>query len=228
MKDTKLARELERVLGVEGLVKWDAVAVEGDAGTGCLGREVELALRRRVRQRVQETQVAEVRQAESSAKSDITIGEVDRLLDLLAASSPFSQLSQPAVDAPSTGEILSRLFRRSNLSPYAASVLVQIILRDLRPLLSPLPRLPIRNPTAMLRLKATTGPAQLELAAAMHAWDRQMPELYFGGVGDLDKCADMMETCGGDLGGPAQGVPPRIASGGPVAGVNIPVSTITD
>lgn len=165
-------------------------------------------------------------QAESSTKSDITIGEVDRLLDLLAASSPFSQLSQPAADAPPTGEILSRLFRRSNLSPYAASVLVQIILRDLRPLLSPLPRLPIRNPTAMLRLKTTTGPAQLELAAAMHVWDRQMPELYFGGVGDLDKCANIVEACGGGPGGPAEGeVMLRVPAGGPVVGVNIPVGS---
>ena len=51
LKETLLARELERILGVQGLTKWDAVNWNGrhEGGTGCLGKEVELALSNRVR-----------------------------------------------------------------------------------------------------------------------------------------------------------------------------------
>lgn len=49
LKETRLAAELERVLGVDGLKKWDGLAFEGEGGTGCLGKEVELIMRDRVR-----------------------------------------------------------------------------------------------------------------------------------------------------------------------------------
>lgn len=151
------------------------------------------------------------------------------MLDQLAASSPFSQLSQPLEEIPNPSDVLTRLFRQSNLSPYAASVLTQIILRDLRPLLSPLPRLPIRNPTAMLRLKSNAGPAQLELRAALQVWDRQMAGLYYGGVGDLDRCAEMVDVLGGGPGRADEGSTSGTGATsagldfGPVMGVNIPV-----
>ncbi|WVR08189.1 hypothetical protein IAU60_005235 [Kwoniella sp. DSM 27419] len=185
LKETKLASELEKVLGVEGLVRWDCVNWDAgsEAGTGCLGREVELSLRDR---------------PSSSAQSRLSIREVDKLLDELASASPFSQLSQLPYPVRSTSNILRILYRDSSLSPYALSVLTQIILRDLRPLTSPLPRLRIRNPTAMLRLKSTAGPDQLSLQQAMKCWHPKMWQLHVGGLGDIDDCADEVERLGKD------------------------------
>lgn len=92
-------------------------------------------------------------------------------------------------------------------------LLVQIILRDLRPLLSPLPSLRVRNPTAMLRIKTTAGPAQLDLYSAMKCWHPDMAGMYRRGLGNLDVCADY---CEGIFGGPSK-------SRGPVVGVNVQV-----
>lgn len=111
--------------------------------------------------------------------------------------------------------LLIRLFRDSGLSPYALAVLSQIILRDLRPLLNLLPKLNTRNPTAMLRLKSNTGPAQLELYAAMRCWDSRMGKLYSTGKGDLDWCAD---TIDGMQDGQMAGI-----GHGPMVGVNVQV-----
>lgn len=139
------------------------------------------------------------------------------MLDQLASLSPFSQLSQPGPSALSQTTLLSRLFRDSGLSPYALAVLTQIILRDLRPLLSPLPRLPTRNPTAMLRLKSNAGPAQLELYQAMQCWGGQMVKLYYAGQGDLDWCVDAVEEMRTSL-GTKRFLP------GPRVGVNVQAS----
>lgn len=49
LKETKLSSELERILGLTGLRRWDSVCWDGgDGGTGCLGKEVESTMRRRV------------------------------------------------------------------------------------------------------------------------------------------------------------------------------------
>jgi DNA ligase-4 len=48
LKETKLSKELEGILGLSGLSRWDGVVYEGEAGTGCLGREVETMMRPRV------------------------------------------------------------------------------------------------------------------------------------------------------------------------------------
>jgi DNA ligase-4 len=135
------------------------------------------------------------------------------MLDELATPSPFSQLSQPITRSRSQITVLRILYRDSGLSPYACYVLTQILLRDVRPLLSPLPHLPIRNPTAMLRLKSTAGPAQLSLFEAMRCWHRNMAQLYIDGKGSLDLCADMAEALGQWRSVPA----------GPVVGVNVQV-----
>lgn len=180
LKETLLARELERILGLKGLLtRWDAVNWIGrhEGGTGCLGKEVELALSRR---------------ESSETPSTISLHDIDSLLDELAASSPFSQLSQQPVPR-STPEILTDVYRDAGLSPFALAVLTQIILRDLRPLLSPLPEVKHRNPTALLGIKTTAAPPQLELHDAMRRWDPRMLELYRSGVGSLDRCADMVE-----------------------------------
>jgi DNA ligase-4 len=97
------------------------------------------------------------------------------------------------------------------------AVLTQIILRDLRPLLNPLPRLTTRNPTAMLRLKSNAGPAQLELYQAMRCWDVRMAKLYSTGKGDLDWCAHAVECM-------QEGVTNLEIIRGPIVGVNVQVS----
>jgi hypothetical protein len=137
------------------------------------------------------------------------------MLDQLASFSPFSQLSQSGPSSMTQSSLLTRLFRDSGLSPYALAVLTQIILRDLRPLLNPLPRLNTRNPTAMLRLKSNAGPAQLELCQAMRSWDPRMGKLYSMGKGDLDWCAD---TIADMRDGEAAGI-----GHGPIVGVNVQV-----
>ena len=48
MRETKLSKELQDILRLSGLSKWDGVVYEGEAGTGCLGREVETMMRPRV------------------------------------------------------------------------------------------------------------------------------------------------------------------------------------
>ncbi|KAK8849569.1 hypothetical protein IAR55_004904 [Kwoniella newhampshirensis] len=208
LKETKLAQELERLLGLGGLTRWDSVSWDrgGKSGTGCLGREVEVAMKERV---------ASSSTSPARDRSTLSIRELDGLLDELAASSPFSQLSQSPIPARSTSTLLAILYRDSSLSPYALSVLTQIILRDLRPLLSPLPLLPIRNPTAMLRLKSTAGPEQLTLRDAMISWDKKMWDLYVGGRGDLDTCADLVDAIHSDG--------PGFVSCEPVIGVNVKI-----
>lgn len=143
----------------------------------------------------------------------MSIRELDALLDKLAAHSTFSQLSQPPSSLPTPPDLLTTLYRDSHLSAYALAVLTQIILRDLRPLLSPLPSLRVSNPTAMLRLKSNAGPAQLELYAAMKCWDARMAELCRKGMGDLNACADEVERMGVGAS----------CSSGPVVGVNVQV-----
>ncbi|WWC65954.1 uncharacterized protein I303_108576 [Kwoniella dejecticola CBS 10117] len=202
LKESKLALELERILGVRGLGKWDCVSWEGnDSGTGCLGKEVELAMRDR---------------SSSSHKSKLTIREVDLLLDELATSSSFSQLSQLPTTFRSPQTILSILYRESGLSPYGLCVLTQIILRDLRPLLNPLPKLPIRNPTTMLRMKSNTGPDQLTLRDAMITWDKRIWEFYNGGRGNIDVCADIIESLD-------NGLQEGIVMTGPLLGTNVKI-----
>jgi DNA ligase-4 len=146
----------------------------------------------------------------------MTIAEVDSLLDQLASLSAFSQLSQPGPSTLSVTTILARLYRDSNLSPHALAVLSQIILRDLRPLLSPLPKLRVRNPTSLLRVKSTAGPEQLSLYDAMRCWNVRMLEMYKDGKGSLDYCADLVEGKGD-----VRKIPP-----GPIFGVDVPVGQL--
>lgn len=147
----------------------------------------------------------------TETKSDISIREVNDLLDRLAALSPWSQLSQEFKPIFTSSQILTRLYRDSRLSSYALAVLTQIILRDLRPFVDPLPSLPVRNPTAMLRLKSNTGPTQLTLFSAFRCWDPRLALWYDDGKGSVDYCADMVERAGVSV--PA----------GPVVGLNVQV-----
>lgn len=144
---------------------------------------------------------------------------MDVLLDELAALSPFSQMSQVPIAPRPTGAILNDLYRGAGMSPRALAVLTQIILRDLRPLLNPLPPMRVRHPTLLLRVKSTAAPAQLGLHEAMWCWDPVMARLYRDGKGCMEWCAATAEavaTAGGSAVVP-------IASG-PIVGVNVQVS----
>ena len=67
----------------------------------------------------------------------------------------------------------------------------------------------------MLRLKSNAGPAQLELYAAMRCWDPRMGKLYSTGKGDLDWCADTIDSMqDGQMAGIGHG---------PIVGVNVQV-----
>ncbi|KAL7424949.1 hypothetical protein Q5752_000636 [Cryptotrichosporon argae] len=189
LKETRLVAELERVLGVAGLRRWDSVTYTGEGGTGCLGLEVERAMEARQAGPSTKPAPAAARAQGLGNECALSVSQVDRLLDRLAAS-PWSQLSQAPAPGP---DALERLYRDAGLSPRALGVLTQIILRDLRPLLCPLPRAPVRNPTAMLRLKTTDAPAQLSLCDAMRCWDRRAPRLYRT-KGNIDWCLDGLET----------------------------------
>jgi DNA ligase-4 len=156
----------------------------------------------------------------------MSIRALNDLLDALSASNPFSQLSQPLASPLrflSPERILKQLYRDSNLSAYALSVLTQIILRDLRPLMSPLPQLRVRNPTAMLRMKSTAGPAELGLLDAMGCWDGRMRKMYMGGCGDVDWCAAAAEAAAVGMEGVMDTRGDNMMLGGPVVGVNVQV-----
>ena len=148
-----------------------------------------------------------------SGDSPLTLSDVDGLLNQLAAHSPHSQHSQTVADPEPQTRTLETLYLHSCLSPYALSVLTQLILRDLRPLLSPLPGLRVPHPTALLRINTTHAPAQLGLIEALRVYDPSLAEAYLGGIGDVGVCADRFEH--GDSG-----------SLGPVVGVNVQVSRV--
>ncbi|KAL0249990.1 hypothetical protein I308_103293 [Cryptococcus tetragattii IND107] len=203
LKEQKLAQELSKILGAKTLNKWDSVRRNdiGETGTGCLGHEIEALAKNRST-------------SGENGRSLLTISALDTLLDELAASSSFSQLSQ-LPDAPrSIDKTLTILYCEWKLSPYALSVLTQIILRDLRPLQDPIPCVPIRNPTALLRIKTKNSPCQLSLKDAMMCWDKRMWDLYNGGYGNLDLCADLLEQ--NPLMDPSK-------NHGPIVGVNVAI-----
>ena len=154
-------------------------------------------------------------QSVTGVKSTITLHQVDALLDALASHSAYSALSQPPPYIKPQSSVLTSLYRDASLSPYALALLTQIILRDLRPLLNPLPRLTVRNPTAMLRLKSTAGPAPLGLGAALRVWSEEAWGMYMGGKGNLDWCLDIVDLRTGK--GEGKG------DKGPVVGVNVQV-----
>ena len=130
----------------------------------------------------------------------MNLAQIDQLLDELASHSPFSQLedgewatwhfdhsctdAEPSfsgtavnlIEPRSQSDILYDLYVRSNLSPYAMSVLTQIILNDLRPLLSPLPPEAF-NFTIALSTEYKAAP-QLDIRTAIRLWDKEAPSLH--------------------------------------------------
>ena len=161
----------------------------------------------------------------SERRSTLTLAQLDTLLDQLTTLSPFSQLSQIPSNPPSPAKILTTPYLDTLLISYTLALLTQIILRDLRPLLNPLPGLIVRNPTTMLRMKTRTAPAHLEIITAMRCRDRRMAEMYLDGKGDIEWCADVLESINTEHPGQSStgGIPK-----GPVVSVNVQVGTALD
>ncbi|KAF8325927.1 hypothetical protein F5887DRAFT_1065164 [Amanita rubescens] len=133
---------------IEELRRWD---VEGFSG--CLGQEFQKALLTR---------------SSTSIESPLSISDVDNLLDELASTSEYSAFSlrsnNPTPRTPQT--ILRQLYR--SLSPSDASFVTQIILKDLRPLLYPLPS---DHYTSALTSYNSNSVQPLSVEDAMRIWD---------------------------------------------------------
>lgn len=196
------------------------------AKSGCLGSEIERLLKRR-------TGVAAVH------RSTLTIVQVDELLDELASHSPYSNLGSSATQIPRPRDVILRhLFLHSALSPFAISVLTQVILDDLRPLLNPLLAEAL-HPTTALQTREIVP--QLDIYQAMKAWDGRLRKWYRC-CADLDWCFDHLSELGinnsvmvdkrslandlreeFELQQPGLGIDPE---SGPVLGVNIEASSL--
>ena len=102
--------------------------------------------------------------------SFLSISQVDELLDELASNSAFSDLSirtkYPRGVRRARLPLLKMLFR--TLSAIDASFLTHIILKDLRPILYPLPE---THYTTTLINYNTTAVQMITLEHAMRAWD---------------------------------------------------------
>ncbi|KAJ6457176.1 hypothetical protein C8R47DRAFT_173370 [Mycena vitilis] len=163
MQETRLASALANCFGVSAMAlsQW-----AGDGASGCLGEEV-----------------LEILNKSSSYPQDyispLSIAEVDDLLEELASHSGYSDKSVRRTHSRATrrskSDILRALYR--SMSPMDASFLTQIILKDLRPLLYPLPD---SHYTVALKSYNSVAVTQLSKEDAMKAWDpsRQMLKTY--------------------------------------------------
>ncbi|KAI0761805.1 hypothetical protein BD413DRAFT_646329 [Trametes elegans] len=157
MQEMRLAQCLAKVFGVstgcygrgERLRNW-----QGEDAIGCLGNEVEQVLA-------------------GSTTEDVhcmSIAQVNALLAELAAMCAFSATTArpPPASRRSREVILAELY--TSLNPTECAVVTQIILKDLRPLLYPVPASATHYTSALLQYKSNAV-AMLSKEAAMHAWD---------------------------------------------------------
>lgn len=101
----------------------------------------------------------------------MSLARVDALLGELAAKSAFSDgtVRQSSTTSRRSREaILTDLY--TALTPVECAVVTQIILKDLRPLLYPIPKSASHYASALLQYKSNAV-EMLTKAAAMYAWD---------------------------------------------------------
>lgn len=208
MQETILANHLCRFFGIkEGRFNhWNAPSAdERTMNSGCLGTEVERWMRQRGRGR-------------KDGGGGPTIGRVDELLDELAAKCSFSaedvvyssRLRHPRRP---TSAIISDLF--AQLSPSETSLMVQLILRDISPILYTPPAMSGR---AALKEFNSAAYIKVEVYHALMSW-HPTGEAWYRVVKDLDLVGAVLETT------LRMGVdPPKPA---PVFGVPIQVSPKT-
>ncbi|GAA5899280.1 hypothetical protein JCM6882_009303 [Rhodosporidiobolus microsporus] len=124
---------------------------------------------------------------------ELTLGRVDQFLDELAALSTYSaddvrQLRHaPSYRSRSTLSILNDLL--TPLTPSETSLVIQLLLRDLSPLLYPAPS--CSGDVALERYNSTAYD-RVKVLDAMRAWHGGMERLYLA-VADLDWCAWQVE-----------------------------------
>ena len=168
---------------------------------GCLGDEVK-------------TVISDASHSQASTVV-MTIQKVDALLTELAAKCAFSAASvhQSFVNAPprrTREAVLTELY--TSLGPSDCTVITQIILKDLRPLLYPIPRSATHYTTALLRYNSTAI-TMLTKEAAMHAWDPTgRMSLIFKSRASLDETARAYESlqAGEVLPQPEFGIPVQV------------------
>jgi DNA ligase-4 len=126
----------------------------------------------------------------------LTLHDVDALLDELATNSPFSNLEAhritplaPDFQPREPRTIIKLLFR--DLTPYQSAVMAQIILKDLSPLLYPLPT---RSTHLSLVQYNSTAFYRVEPAEVMQQWHWALRHLAL--VRDLDVAALLIEEVG--------------------------------
>jgi DNA ligase-4 len=95
-------------------------------------------------------------------------------LDELATHSKFTQLSEAERDGPQRSQIavLDDLYRTA--TPNEAALITQIILKDLRPIVSPLGK--VHTTTNLLRKRPANPP--LTVWQALKIWHPTLPALY--------------------------------------------------
>ncbi|KAJ3498941.1 hypothetical protein NMY22_g19553 [Coprinellus aureogranulatus] len=158
MQESRLIQKLSQCYGVDPsrFNEWDKFE-----GSGCLGDEIRVVLEK------------------SNSRAPDYIGplsilQVDRLLTELASLCAFSDGSiRSAKSSRTQTDIIRDLYR--DMSPEDASYLTQIILRDLRPLLYPLPSM---HPTAALIHFNTRAVSKLNKVEVLRAWDFSMLKAY--------------------------------------------------
>ncbi|KAH9479593.1 Enoyl-[acyl-carrier-protein] reductase, mitochondrial [Psilocybe cubensis] len=164
IQEKTMAKLLQECYGINEAL-FDSLSLE--ESSGCLGEELKVVLNQRTSEEGQ------------NAISPLTISDVSELLDQLAASSPYSDDSIRHKKFPQEykrGDLMRKLFR--TLSPHDASVLTQIILKDLKPLLYPLNEF---HYTTALTTFDSASVKMLTLQQAMKAWDDSNHLLRFYG-----------------------------------------------
>ncbi|KAI0955281.1 hypothetical protein AcW1_006907 [Taiwanofungus camphoratus] len=160
MKETRLARHLAEIYAVstsangrgERLLKW-----KGEDTPGCLGLEVRNILEANI----------------TVNENIMSIAQVDALLTELASTCAFSasavRHSSSGKDANRPAHIILRDLY-TPLTPDEACIVTQIILKDLRPLLYPLPPDQMHYTASLLRYNSRSA-AMLTKYDAMREWD---------------------------------------------------------
>ncbi|KAI0742007.1 hypothetical protein C8Q80DRAFT_1260737 [Daedaleopsis nitida] len=205
LQETRLAQYLVKILGVssdthgrgERLKKW-----QGEDAMGCLGEEVKLVM-------------SETFAHSQASTTEVTLEEVDALLTELAAKCAFSEASARASSGPAPRRpreaILKTLY--TSLSPAQAAIVTQIILKDLRPLLYPIPSDAVHYTAALLRYKSNAL-SILTREMALRAWD---PSGRLGVIyknrADLKEATRIYDNLrpGDDLPAPQCGTPIQIS-----------------
>ncbi|GJJ11411.1 hypothetical protein Clacol_005644 [Clathrus columnatus] len=179
IKETVLAKALAQIYslsveeggGGKRFIEWSDV--NSRTSFGCLGLEVEKALLLRV----------------SETHSTLTFQQIDLLLDELASLSGYSHsnIRKKRNNARSRMAVLKELFL--DMNPCEAKFMVQIILKDLRPVLHPIREI---NTTKALLDHKSNEIHTLTKWEVMHAWYPSMPKIYRL-CATLDAVSDTLE-----------------------------------